>query len=104
MATKIRVLAADDSAVMREVLRMVFAMHANAGSRMLPAMELVAVVKDGVEALEAVRTMHPDVLLLDLGDASAERAWGAGTAARTGAEAAGDFVQRAYRAGRASDP
>ncbi len=67
MKTKVRVLAADDSAVMREVLRMVFAMH-GAGSPVdgVPAMELVGVVCDGIEALEAVRTMQPDVLLLDL--------------------------------------
>ena len=62
----LRVLAADDSAVMGEVLRMVFAMHAGAGDRTLPAMELLGVKKDGIEALEAVRTLKPDVLLLDL--------------------------------------
>ncbi len=62
----LRVLAADDSAVMGEVLRMVFAMHAGAGDATLPAMELLGVKKDGIEALEAVRTLKPDVLLLDL--------------------------------------
>ena len=62
----LRVLAADDSAVMGEVLRMVFAMHAGAGDRTLPPMELLGVKKDGIEALEAVRTLQPDVLLLDL--------------------------------------
>ena len=62
----LRVLAADDSSVMREVLRMVFAMHASAGDATLPPMELLGVMKDGIEALEAVRTMRPDVLLLDL--------------------------------------
>ena len=62
----LRVLAADDSAVMGEVLRMVFAMHAGTRSRALPPMELLGVKKDGIEVLEAVRTLRPDVLLLDL--------------------------------------
>ena len=62
----LRILAADDSAVMGEVLRMVFAMHAGAGDPTLPPMELLGVRKDGIEALEAVRTLQPDVLLLDL--------------------------------------
>ena len=62
----LRVLAADDSAVMGEVLRMVFALHASGGDKTLPTMELLAVKKDGIEALEAVRTLRPDVLLLDL--------------------------------------
>ena len=63
---RVRVLAADDSAVMREVLRMVFQMHASAAGSALPRMELCGVVKDGIEALEAVRTLRPDVLLLDV--------------------------------------
>ena len=62
----LRVLAADDSTVMGEVLRMVFAMHASSGDEALPPMELLGVKRDGIEALEAVRTMKPDVLLLDL--------------------------------------
>ncbi len=62
----LRVLAADDSTVMGEVLRMVFAMHASAGDKVLPRMELLGVMKDGIDALEAARTMQPDVLLLDL--------------------------------------
>ena len=62
----LRVLAADDSVVMGEVLRMVFALHGSAGNRGLPRMELLGVVKDGIDALEAVRTLRPDVLLLDL--------------------------------------
>ena len=62
----LRVLAADDSAVMGEVLRMVFAMHASAGDPSLPQMELLGVKKDGIEALEAVRVLKPDLLLLDL--------------------------------------
>jgi two-component system chemotaxis response regulator CheB len=62
----LRVLAADDSAVMGEVLRMVFALHASSGDKTLPPMELLGVEKDGIEALQAVRTLRPDVLLLDL--------------------------------------
>ena len=61
----LRVLAADDSAVMRGVLRTVFQLHAEEPFEDLPAMELCAIVKDGLEALEAVRTFAPDVLLLD---------------------------------------
>ena len=63
----LRVLAADDSAVMRGVMRTVFDLHANDSARSsLPRMELCGLVRDGVEALEAVRTLKPDVLLLDL--------------------------------------
>ena len=63
---RLRVLAADDSAVMREVMRTIFAMHAEAGDTTLPAMELCGAVRDGVEALEQVEAMRPDVLVLDL--------------------------------------
>ena len=62
----LRVLAADDSIVMGEVLRMVFSMHATAGDPAMPPMELLGVKKDGEEALEAVQALRPDVLLLDL--------------------------------------
>ena len=62
----LRVLAADDSAVMRGVLRTIFALHASQGDRALPKMELCGLVRDGIEALEAVKTLMPDVLLLDL--------------------------------------
>ena len=62
----LRVLAADDSAVMRGVLRTVFRLHAEDRDSVLPAMELCGVVNDGIEALEAVRRLRPDVLLLDL--------------------------------------
>jgi two-component system chemotaxis response regulator CheB len=60
------VLAADDSAVMRGVLRTVFEMHAGNKQSALPRMELCGLVRDGVEALEAVSRLKPDVLLLDL--------------------------------------
>ena len=66
LATRpLRVLAADDSAVMRGVLRTVFQLHAETPYNSLPPMELCGVVNDGMEALEAVRTLVPDVLLLD---------------------------------------
>ena len=62
----LRVLAADDSAVMRGVLRTMFQLHAAEEQRTLPAMELCAVVRNGVECLEAVGRMRPDAILLDL--------------------------------------
>lgn len=66
MGSVIRVLAVDDSAVMRGVMRTVFQLHAGCEETLLPRMELCGVVKDGIEALDAVRTLSPDVLLLDL--------------------------------------
>ncbi len=62
----VRVLAADDSAVMRGVIRTIFQLHASDTSSRLPAMELCGVVRDGQEALDCVRALQPDVLLLDL--------------------------------------
>lgn len=62
----IRVLAADDSAIMRSALLKTFAAQPGNGSSNFPEMELCAVVRDGVEALEAVERLRPDVLLLDL--------------------------------------
>lgn len=62
----LRVLAVDDSTVMRGVLKTVFDLHASQGDMSLPRMELCGLVRDGVEALEAVKTLSPDVLLLDL--------------------------------------
>jgi two-component system chemotaxis response regulator CheB len=62
----LRVLAADDSAVMRGVLKTLFELHASQGDPALPRMELCGIVRDGAEALEAVKTLQPDVLLLDL--------------------------------------
>ena len=62
----VRVLAADDSAVMRGVIRTIFQLHASDSSSRLPAMELCGVVRDGQEALDCVRALQPDVLLLDL--------------------------------------
>ena len=63
---KIRILAADDSSVMRGVLRTVFKLHAADPASGLPAMEICGQVADGMEALEAMKRLKPDVLLLDL--------------------------------------
>jgi two-component system chemotaxis response regulator CheB len=67
---KVRVLATDDSPVMRGVLRMLFAAgetrwHGGLPGG-LPEMELCGVAQDGVACLEEVARLEPDVLLLDL--------------------------------------
>ena len=62
----LRVLAADDSAVMRSVMRTIFQLHGGDEESTLPKMELCGVVKDGLEAVEAVLRLRPDVLVLDL--------------------------------------
>lgn len=59
----LRILAADDSAVMRGIIRALFLRH---GGGCEPSMELVAVARDGVECLEAVQQLTPDLLILDL--------------------------------------
>ena len=51
----LRILAADDSAVMRGIMRNLFAAHAENRSSELPRMELCGVARDGVECLEAVK-------------------------------------------------
>lgn len=61
----LRILAADDSAVMRGIMRKLFEMHAGELSR-LPAMELCGTAQDGVECMEAVGRLKPDILVLDL--------------------------------------
>jgi two-component system, chemotaxis family, protein-glutamate methylesterase/glutaminase len=66
MGRPIRVLAVDDSAVMRGIMRNLFAAHAEDPLSELPPMELCGVARDGVECLEAVRELRPDVLVLDL--------------------------------------
>ena len=65
-ARPIRVLAVDDSAVMRGVLRTLFQTHGQKHTSDLPAMELCGVVEDGVECLAAVIRLRPDVVVLDL--------------------------------------
>ena len=62
----LRVLAADDSAVMRGIMRTLFQRHGESGRRELPKMELIGVARDGVECLESVETLTADVLVLDL--------------------------------------
>jgi len=68
METKrpIRVLAVDDSAVMRGVLRDLFQTRCVKQTNNLPAMELCGLVEDGVECLAAVLQLRPDVVVLDL--------------------------------------
>ncbi len=63
---RLRILVADDSAVMRGIMRTLFLTHAENVRSELPAMELCGLARDGVECLEAVRELQPDVLLLDL--------------------------------------
>jgi two-component system chemotaxis response regulator CheB len=62
----LRVLAADDSAVMRGILRELFVLLDEDRLGDLPRMELCGLAHDGVECLEAVKLLHPDVLVLDL--------------------------------------
>src|SRR5215471_4858900 len=57
-ATPIRVLIADDHPVVRIGLRNMLQSD--------PMIKVIAEAKDGVEALHMVRTLRPDILLLDL--------------------------------------
>jgi two-component system, chemotaxis family, protein-glutamate methylesterase/glutaminase len=63
---QLRILAADDSTVMRSLLLKLFLMHADDRLSELPRMELCGVARDGVECLELVEQLRPDVLVLDL--------------------------------------
>ncbi len=56
--TNIRILVADDHAVVREGLRALIETE--------PGMELVGEATDGVEAVQKARSWQPDVILLDL--------------------------------------
>ncbi len=58
MTDRVRVLVVDDSAFARKVLREVLATSS--------AIEVVAVARDGLEALEAIAALSPDVVTLDL--------------------------------------
>jgi two-component system chemotaxis response regulator CheB len=62
----LRILAADDSAVMRSVLWKLFLMHAEDRSSELPRMELCGIASDGMECLDLVERLNPEVLVLDL--------------------------------------
>ena len=56
--TRIRVLVVDDSAFARKVLRESLATNA--------ALEVVATASDGIDALEKIAELRPDVITLDL--------------------------------------
>lgn len=58
MTARIRVLVVDDSAFARKVLREVLSSS--------PEIEVVGTARDGLEALEKVAELSPDVLTLDL--------------------------------------
>lgn len=58
MTDKIRILIADDHAIVREGLRALLATE--------PDLELVAEATDGVQAVDKARALKPDVILLDL--------------------------------------
>jgi two-component system chemotaxis response regulator CheB len=62
----LRILAADDSAVMRSILWKLFLLQKEHRSSELPRMELCGIARDGVECLEQVKQVRPDVLVLDL--------------------------------------
>ena len=58
MSARIRVLVVDDSAFARKVVREVLAADAR--------LEVVGIARDGLEALEKVVELRPDVVTLDL--------------------------------------
>ena len=58
MMDKIRILIADDHAIVREGLRALISIH--------PEMELIGEAADGVEAVVRALELQPDVVLLDL--------------------------------------
>lgn len=55
---KVRVLIVDDSAVVRSILKSAITQH--------PALEVVGVAEDGVEALRQISALRPDVVTLDV--------------------------------------
>lgn len=58
MTEKIRILIADDHAIVREGLRALIATE--------PGLDLVAEASDGLEAVSKVSALKPDVILLDM--------------------------------------
>lgn len=57
-AAPIRLLLVDDHSILRAGLRMLFAAE--------PDLEIVGEAGSGQEAIEAVRTLHPDVVIMDV--------------------------------------
>lgn len=55
---KVRVLVVDDSALIRSLLRSGLSQH--------PEIEVVGVAVDGLDALEKIRALRPDVVTLDI--------------------------------------
>src|SRR6266436_2603981 len=62
----LRILAADDSAVMRSILWKLFLLRKEDRSSELPRMELCGIARDGAECMDQVKQLRPDVLVLDL--------------------------------------
>lgn len=62
----LRVLAADDSAVMRGIMHKLFESQEQHRAGDLPSMELCGVARDGIECLDLVKLLDPDALVLDL--------------------------------------
>jgi DNA-binding NarL/FixJ family response regulator len=58
MTTKIRVLIADDHAILREGVRALLQLH--------PDIEVAGEASNGAEAIEAVARLDPDVVLMDI--------------------------------------
>jgi two-component system, NarL family, response regulator LiaR len=58
MTERIRILIADDHAIVREGLRALLATE--------PEVELVAEASDGAQAVSKIRALKPDVILLDM--------------------------------------
>ena len=56
--TKIRVLLADDHAILREGLRALLGYYAD--------VEVVGEAQDGEQAVDRVAELHPDVVLMDI--------------------------------------
>ena len=57
-SNRIRALVVDDSAFARKVMREVLAKN--------PAIDVVGIARDGLEALEKIAELKPDVVTLDL--------------------------------------
>jgi two-component system response regulator NreC len=59
MSERVKVLVVDDHEIVREGIRMVLATD--------PELEVVGVASSGEEAIEKVRELEPDVVLMDIG-------------------------------------